>query len=446
MRTAAIAVMILVSATSSFAYKESAWIPPWNAEALKSMQSNVGVLSESNPVWYSWNADGTIATNWNAEDATWRAAMTGTLLVPTLQNVVNGSFNGSIAASVLATSASREAAAASIAELAISKSYDGIDVDYEALPTASRTDFTAFLNTVGQKLHAAGKKLSVSVYAKTSDQQNWDGPGAEDWQAIGQVADSVKIMAYDYSYPGSAPGPIAPLDWIDKVASYAEGVIPAGKIMMALPWYGYDWSAAGTKSLSYAAATQLALNNDATVSHDANGEATFTFADHTVFFQDAAAYSRKVTLLEQHHPYIGGFAAWSAGVEDPLIWSVIRGSGTSPASPPPPAPAGMAISGPSSLTTTRGGSSVGSYQLIAVNGFSGTAAVSVDPPAGFVGSVTAESASVASGQSFNITAATAAATQAGTYQFQIRLTSGNLSADQTVTLVVTSPARRRAAR
>src|SRR5437764_14589947 len=119
MRTAAIAVMLLLSAGSSFAYKESVWVPPWNAEALKAIQSNVGALSESNPVWYSWNADGSIAKEWNAENSTWRAAMTGTLLIPTIQNVVNSSFDGNTAATVLATSASRDAHASAITQLVI---------------------------------------------------------------------------------------------------------------------------------------------------------------------------------------------------------------------------------------------------------------------------------------------------------------------------------------
>jgi len=447
MRTAAIAVMLLISAGSSFAYKESVWIPPWNAEALKAIQANAGALSESNPVWYSWNADGSVARNWNAEDPTWRAAMTGTLLIPTIQNVVDNSFNGSVAATILATSASRETAATGIADLVAAQSFDGIDIDYERVPTASRANFTAFLSTLGQKLRAAGKKLSVTVYAKASDRENWDGPGAEDWQAIGQIADSVKIMAYDYSYPGSAPGPIAPLNWIDSVATYAESVIPESRIMMALPWYGYDWSGGGAGSLSYASAKQLAANNGVAISRDANGEATFTFGNHTVFFQDAASYSQKVALLKQKHPSIGGFAAWSVGVEDPAIWSAIKGSDASGGTPaPPPPPAGMAISGPGSLTTPRGSSSSAVYQLVPVNGFSGTALITVQAPAGFAGSVTAESASVAAGGSFRLTAATTAATLPGTYQIDVKLSSGSLTAEQSVSLVVTNPARRRAAR
>jgi len=448
MRTAAIAALALFLATSSFAaYKETAWIPPWNAEALKSIQLNAGALTESNPVWYSWNADGTILKNWNAENATWRAAMTGTLLIPTIQNVVNDSFDGSVAATVLATPASREASASEIAALVNNQAFDGIDIDYERVPTSSRANFTAFLGTLGQKLRISGKKLSVTVYAKASDSENWNGPGAEDWQAIGQIADSVKIMAYDYSYLGSAPGPIAPLNWIDRVASYAESVIPANKIIMALPFYGYDWSTVSpTRSLSYAAAIQFAGINGATISHDANGEATFTFGTHTVFFIDAVSYSQKVTLLKQKHPSIGGFGAWSLGVEDPAIWSIVRGSGSSGATPPPAPPAGIAISGPLSLTTMRGASSSGSYQLVPVNGFNGTASITVQAPAGFAGVITADSASVAAGGSFRITASTTTATRPGTYQIDLKLNSGSLTADQLVTLVITEPARHHAAR
>ena len=449
MRTAAIAALVLILATSSFAaYQQTAWIPPWNAEALKSVQLNAGALTESNPVWYSWNPDGTILKNWNAENATWRAAMTGTLLIPTIQNLVNDSFDGSVAATVLATSASREASASEIAALVNNQGFDGIDIDYERVPTSSRANFTAFLGTLGQKLRISGKKLSVTVYAKASDSESWNGPGAEDWQAIGGIADSVKIMAYDYSYLSSPPGPIAPLNWIDKVAAYAESVIPANKVIMALPFYGYDWSTgSSTRSVSYTAAMQLAATNGATISHDANGEATFTSGTHTVYFIDAASYSQKVTLLKQKHPAIGGFGAWSLGVEDPAIWSIIRGSGSSGATPPPPPPpAGIAISGPLSLTTMRGTSTSASYQLVSVNGFNGTATITVQPPAGFSGSIVADSSTVAAGGSFRLVAATTTATKAGTYQINLKLTSGSLTAEQPVTLVVTEPARHHAAR
>jgi len=434
--------LLLTAGSSAFAYRNSAWIPPWDVNALASLQANLGTLTESNPVWYSMNADGSIVKEWNAENSTWRAAMTGTLLVPTLQNVVNNSFNGNVVATLLATPESREAHAASIAQLVNANAYDGIDVDYERVPTTSRSNFSAFLGTLAQKLHATNKRLSISVYAKTSDRDNWNGPGAEDWAVIGQVADSVKIMAYDFSYSTSAPGPIAPLEWLDQVAAYAQSSIPNAKIMMALPWYGYDWSpSAATTNMSYAKATLLAQTHGALIAHDANGEATFVYGDHTVYFQDATSYQKKVDFLKQRHSAIGGFAAWAAGMEDPSIWNIIRGSSSTPATQP--LPADFSVAGPTSITVTPGSSSSADYRVVPINGFSDATNVTIVSPAGFSGAITSAS-SVNAGGTATIRASANMNALPGIYQLTIRFTSGTLTHDQVVRLTVTSPPRHRA--
>lgn len=326
-----------MSATAHAA-RVSVWIPPWDANALTSVQRNADAITESNPVWYSWNADGTIAKNWNAENPTWRAAMTGTRLIPTVQNVVNKAFSASTAATVLGTAVSRETHAAAIAQLAILNAFDGIDIDYERVPATSRADFTAFVDTLAQKLHAAGKVLSITVYPKTSDSQNWNGPGAQDWIAIGRLADSVKIMAYDYHWSTSDAGAITPIDWLDQVATYAESAIPASKIMVGLPWYGYDWVGTAGATMTYAAAMQLAATNGATIQRDANDEPMFTYSNHTVYFQDASSFSRKIEILKMKHGSIGGWANWAAGQEDPAIWNMLRFQSSPLASGSTPAP------------------------------------------------------------------------------------------------------------
>ena len=323
----------------------------------------------------------------------------------------------------------------------IANAYDGIDIDYERVPTASRANFTAFVGTLAQKLHAANKQLSITVYAKTSDRDNWSGPGAQDWAAIGQTADSVKIMAYDYSWATSAPGPIAPLSWLDQVATYAQSAIPNAKIIMGLPWYGYDWSrSAATKNMSYANAMKLAQANNASVAHDANGEATFTYGDHTVFFQDGSSYQKKLDMLKQRHAGIGGFAAWAVGVEDPEIWNLMRGSNSTPATQPPAAD--FTISGASSMTVAAGSTATAAFRVVPINGFSATSSVTVVAPAGFGGSAIVDSPTVSAGGTTTLRAS-ATSTAPGTYQFVLRFTSGNLTHDQAVNLTVTA-ARRRA--
>lgn len=434
LRSFVAAAAALLVATQAFAYRISVWIPPWNQDALTSIQMNASAVSESNPVWYGWNADGTIAKNWNAENATWRAAMTGSTLMPTIQNVVSGSFSATAVATMLATPDAREAHAAAIVQLVTSNAYDGIDVDYERIPYASRANFSAFVNTLAAKLHGDGKKLSVTVYAKTSD-VSWDGQGGEDFAAIGAVADSVKLMAYDDHWSSSGPGAITPLDWLDNCVSYAESTIPPSKIMVGLPWYGYDWSSSGGTLASYASATQVAQNNGVTVGRDSNGEATYSYGDHTVFFQDAASYAKKVDLIKQKHGGVAGFAHWCAGVEDPQVWSVIRG--TSAPAQPPPAPADFSISGPNTLTVTQGSEADADYRVTAINGYGGTPSMSVLPNA-FDGTIAPAGA-------LSLRVAATAQTTPGVYEVTLRFTSGALVHESLLTIVVNRPPHRRAA-
>lgn len=433
----------MLSTTSLFAFQNALWIPSWGSAQLNSIQLNAGALDESNPVWYGWNSDGTIAKKGNAEDPTWRAAMTGTQILPTIQNTTGNGFDGAAVQTMLSTASSRDTHAAAIAQLAIAQAYDGIDIDYERIPTAARANFTAFLTTLAAKLHAAGKKLSVSVYPKTSDAATWTGPGAQDWSAIGQIADSVKIMAYDYHWSTSSAGPITPLAWLDQVASYAESAMPAQKVLIGLPFYGYDWSGSGGVPVTYPQAMQTAQNAGATITYDPNGEATFTYSGHTVYFQDAVSYQKKIELLKQKHGSIGGFTAWAAGQEDPNIWTVIRGGSVVGATP---SPADFAISGPSALTAVQSQTAGAAFSLIPVNGFNGSATVSVQVPPAFHGVAVPSAGTVAANGSVTVNVTPDPQTSPGTYAMAVQFTSGPLTHRQTLNVTVVAgsgqPGRR----
>ena len=447
-RTAAVALLLMLSVTgTSFAWRNAMWIAPWDPASLTSVQLNGSALSESNPVWYEWKNDATIVAGWNAENPTWRAALTGTQLMPTIQNIVSGSFDANVVTTMLSSVSTRDAHAETIAQLVVAKGYDGIDIDYERVPTAQRANFTAFITTLSQKLHSANRKLSVTVYPKTSDKDNWNGPGSQDWITLGKLADSIKIMAYDYSWDGSTAGPITPLDWLDRVTTYAESTIASDKIIVGLPFYGYDWVGTAAKTVTYASALKLAQTNGATIVRDANGEATFTYGGtHTVYFQDAAAYSKKIDVLRQKHPHIGGFSAWCAGQEDPEIWHILRDlnyvSVAVPGIGGTPVARDFAIVGPSSLTMAQGATTAAEFRLAAINGFDSEATVTILAIGRFDGTLSASASTLSPTSALTLRAGALATTRPGTYALIVRVTSGSISHDQTVTLTVTPAAAK----
>jgi len=444
----AVAVLVASIAIPASSYQISTWIPPWDPTGLSSVQSNARNMDESNPVWYSLNASGAVVKNWNAEDQNLRAAMTGTRIVPTIQNYVDGRFNGPLVASLLSTSAGRETHAEELTRLAVMNAFDGIDIDYEGLPATARLDFTSFVSVLSSKLHGAGKKLSVTVHAKTSDTQNWNGPGSQDWVSIGNLADSVKIMSYDYHWSTSDAGEIAPLAWLESVAGYAASVMPAAKIMMGIPWYGYDWQGRVGKTVVHKSALALAAANGAVVSHTAGGEATFNYADHVVYFQDAISYSRKVDAITNKVPGIGGFAHWLSGAEDPLVWQKVAqirsinsgGSGGT-------APAGtFEVTGPQSVTVAPKASVKAIYSVVNINGFSSPIDVKVESIDALPGSVTLSATRVAPGQPVSLTVTANSKAGAGNYRLNVRFTSGTIEKTQLLTVTVSSSPRGRAAK
>ena len=53
--------------------------------------------------------------------------------------------------------------------------------------------------------------------------------------------DFVILMTYEWGWSGGPPMAVAPINSVRAVINYAVSVIPAKKIMMGMPLYGYDW-------------------------------------------------------------------------------------------------------------------------------------------------------------------------------------------------------------
>lgn len=441
-----LSMLVLAIAIPSHAYRMSAWVPSWDSKAVTSMQLNAGKLDEANPGWYTIAADGTFTKNANAEAADLRAALTGVDLIPTIKNYVGGTFDGRLVGTIVGSANLREKHAEALTQLVVQGAFAGIDIDYEALTTDTRANFTTFVQLLASKLHGAGRKLSVTVDARTSDSDNWAGPAGEDWRAIGAAADTVKIMAYDNHWNGSAAGPIAPIDWLNNVATYAEATIPAQKIIIGLPWYGYDWQGTSATTLVYVDAVALAQRAGAQVSHDINGEATFTYSGRTVYYQDEVSYSTKINAILARHPKIGGFAHWRAGAEDPATWSDVarlHGSSSSPAA----APAGhFTMTGALTVTVQAGTAAQSVYAITPIDGWNGTADVAVQQTDAFPGTL-AMTATARVGAPATLTITPNASAAAGSYRVKVRMTSGALSSEATVTVEVQpSGAKHRSAR
>lgn len=226
--------------------------------------------------------------------------------------------------------ATEEARAAHLeALLQVAATADGIELDYENLRAQDRQALSRFVQELGQALHARGQRLAVVVQPKLDDRIK-DGAGAWDWAAIGREADEVKLMAYHFHHASGTPGPVAPPEWVERLAEFALTQIPPEKLCVALTLHGFDWAAGQPgRALDYSSAMRLAQAHGADPRRDRpTGTLTFRYhaegVVHDVWIDDAQSLSRKIERLRARHVRAIGLWHLGAGAEmvQPLIETV----------------------------------------------------------------------------------------------------------------------------
>jgi spore germination protein len=209
------------------------------------------------------------------------------------------------------------------------KGCQGINLDFEGINPADRGVYNEFLKAVSARLHAKGYLVTIDVPAETKDEPTRQWPGAFDYKEINKYCDYICIMTYDENIPGSDPGPVSSAPWVEQVLAYATKVIPKGKILLGLPFYGYDWaedkSAFGFR---YAEMLLTIEKYSITVQWDEASQCpwySYTDADgkkRTAWFDNKRSMEAKLKLAKKYD--IGGICVWSMGNEDPEVWSAIK--------------------------------------------------------------------------------------------------------------------------
>ncbi len=309
---------------------------PYQAAGLQSIHDNADLWSDASPFWYT--ATGATTVTGSADPSVVSALhVDGIAVLPTVTETLSTPQMESL----LAGSTSRAALRSRLVGLVTDHGYDGIDLDFEAMNFGGTvtqkqhvaTLFVTFLRELNTALDARGKRLSVTVGPRRSGTDpSW---AVFDYARIGALVDRFRIMTYDLHYRGSDPGPVAPLPWTESVVGYAVTVVPAGRIQMGVPLYGYDWPTDGahhaiapaTSLSTYQQAEQLRTSKDAVRQWSAVDAAPyFTYRDgdvlHEVWYNDAQSTTAKMTLVGTYH--LKGMALWHLSGEDATQWPAIR--------------------------------------------------------------------------------------------------------------------------
>lgn len=197
-----------------------------------------------------------------------------------------------------------------LGETVIEKGFQGVNIDFEYILAEDRVAFADFVGNVRSAMNAIGCFVSVALAPKTSDDQQGVIYVGKDYALLGEAADKVLLMTYEWGYTYGPPMAVAPLDKVRQVVEYAVTRIPAYKISLGIPNYGYDWTLPYVKGETAATtignieAVQIAIANGAQIQFDPVAMSPYfryerDGLEHEVWFEDVRSMEAKFNLVQE---------------------------------------------------------------------------------------------------------------------------------------------------
>lgn len=233
-------------------------------------------------------------------------------------------------------------------ELALEYGLDGVNIDFEyttdeKLPNSQ--NYVRFLSSIKKEMFIENEEFIVSAdFIANAIIKN----PQFDLESIANTIDQVIVMTYDYHHPGSdQAGPVAPIfnddndRNINGIISLLKARILREKIVMGIPFYGYEWQTADESYQSAVLGTSTALasygrikellENDKTIKVNWDEKARSPWIVYwengvinQIYYEDDRSLTDKVTYASQND--LGGIAIWALGYEGGYLepWQIIK--------------------------------------------------------------------------------------------------------------------------
>ncbi|KKS62246.1 MAG: hypothetical protein UV28_C0014G0017, partial [Candidatus Collierbacteria bacterium GW2011_GWE2_42_48] len=262
--------------------------------------------------------------------------------------------------SILNSPENKRAAITSIMNIYKDFGFDDINIDFEYVNVGNkvlRDNFVDFITNlrfvcVSYKSHC---QIDIDIFASAAEK-----PRLWDLKQLEPVTDKFIVMAYDYYRKSSTQaGPIAPIrgkctgtfsdekdcleeDILSHISQISK-LIPSNKIILGVPFYGYEWQTASTDFLAntYPGTGALAtyqriqsLFQDVKISSISAQWSNLTLSPYLsyeedekiyqIHFENAQSLEQKIKFVESAN--LGGIAIWALGYEGPSqdLWEPIN--------------------------------------------------------------------------------------------------------------------------
>ena len=223
----------------------------------------------------------------------------------------DGTFSNQLVNTLVESDEVQETLIENLYGVVTEKGYSGVNVDFEYILAEDKDRYVEFIRKLRARLSPEGYLTSVCLAPKISVDQ----PGllyeGIDYQALGEAADYVFCMTYEWGFTYGPPMSVSPINKVREVLDFAVSQIPPDKIMMGMSNYGYDWTLPFVRGESKAVtignveAIRIARQNDAEIQFDEVAQAPFfTYTldgqEHVVWFEDARSINARLRLVPEY--------------------------------------------------------------------------------------------------------------------------------------------------
>ncbi len=301
---------------------------PGGLDSLPSLVAHRQIIDKIYPLWYHVRQDGSLEEDPNMQ-AIAKAREAKIKILP-LINVVPSQDT------ILLNQQARDNAIANIVRVVRDNRYDGVNIDFEFIPTTANKDFsldrdkmTLFIQLLSAQLKKLNRETHMSVLPHVNVPT--EIAGVYDYGALTRFVDKVTIMCYDFRQEGSPPGPIAPFEWVERNIRTAidQGFKPS-QICLGVATYGYDWPLGrpgGFSKPSRQILSDAAVRGYQVKWSDAYQEPYYVYWDASgtereIWFENYATLQTKIDLVKKYK--LSGICIWRLGFEDPKFWQTIE--------------------------------------------------------------------------------------------------------------------------
>lgn len=341
------------------------FLPYWRLDDIQYIRPEL--ISEINYFSLYVNEDGNIIkvtdtkpelswTNWQSEKVKDLIART---------QILGGKFSVSIAAhknkiieNILDSKKSQQNLVNNILAEITANHLDAINIDFEYLGTPDKIyqqKFTEFIKTLNTTIHEKSPQTKIYISIAPLSAR---GQSLFDFPKLNPLIDKYIGMSYDYYGAGSdIAGPTAPMKgfkenkyFFDVTTTYEDYLrhIPKNKIIMGVPFYGWDWAVEDGKKkqnktfpdsdpqnysavISYARAREEKNLKPQNCQWDEYAMQPWcwykdekTQTDHQVWYENNKSIAVKFDFAKEKN--LAGIAIWTLGFDRtyPDLWDLIK--------------------------------------------------------------------------------------------------------------------------